>query len=340
MEALNYLKKSITEKKRIVITMHHRPDGDALGSALALAHLCKRYGGEVSVISPSVYPKFLAWLPGIEEVIIGEKQQKEAAFLVQRAEVIFCLDFGQYFRLGTVMADLVRHAPGEKIIIDHHANVPDPANIVFCEPNVPATALLLYDLFVAMGLEPAVDKDIAVCLYVGLATDTNFFTTAHTTIAAHLVAAKLIGKGIDVGWISFACQGNNPHNKMRFLANAILNRLTVDEKNQFAFFAIPRKDIMHFRLRPGDTGGLVNYALNLQNILVAVLLTEQRNDVRLSFRSSGDNNVSTFSATHFAGGGHKNAAGGISSGSLEATSAQLTKKLSEWKKTPFVNMYA
>ncbi|MEM9569485.1 MAG: DHH family phosphoesterase [Bacteroidota bacterium] len=339
MEALNYLKKSITEKKHIVITMHHRPDGDALGSALALAQLCKLYGGEVSVISPSVYPNFLAWLPGIEEVIIGEKQREEAAFLVQRAEVIFCLDFGQYSRLGA-MADLVQRAKGDKIIIDHHAGVPDPAKVIFCEPDVPATALLLYDLFVAVGLAPAIDKNIAVCLYVGLATDTNFFTTAHTTIAAHLVAAKLIGKGIDVGWVSFACQGNNPHNKMRFLANAILHRLTVDEKNQFAFFAIPRKDIMHFRLQSGDTGGLVNYALNLQNVLVAVLLTEQKNDVRLSFRSLGDNNVSTLAATHFAGGGHKNAAGGISSLSLEATAAQLTKQLSEWKKTPFVNLYA
>ena len=339
MEALDYLKKSITEKKHIVITMHHRPDGDALGSALALAQLCKLYGGEVSVISPSVYPNFLAWLPGIEEVIIGEQQQEEVASLVQQAEVIFCLDFGQYSRLGA-MADLVQHAPGDKIIIDHHASVPDPAKVVFCEPDVPATALLLYDLFVATGLAPSIDKNIAVCLYVGLATDTNFFTTAHTTIAAHLVAAKLIGKGIDVGWVSFACQGNNPHNKMRFLANAILHRLTVDEKNQFAFFAIPRRDIMHFRLQPGDTGGLVNYALNLQNVLVAVLLTEQKNDVRLSFRSLGDNNVSTFAATHFAGGGHKNAAGGISSLSLEATAAQLAKRLSEWKKTPFVNLYA
>ena len=143
------------QKRRIVVTMHKRPDGDALGSALALGRLLRRHGHDVQVISPTVYPAFLDWLPDIDKVIVAEKApRKKLESIISRSDIIFCLDFSEYHRLG-IIADYVRASHATKIVIDHHPCLAPPISTdewTLCLPDMPATTIILYHLFVEMGL--------------------------------------------------------------------------------------------------------------------------------------------------------------------------------------------
>ena len=334
MEKYPLLKSILqTTKKpqKIVITTHQKPDGDALGSTLALGSICRSLGHQVEMISPTILPRYLKWVPRVEEVFtVTNQNQAQAKKIIAEADVIFCLDIGEYHRLGVVDA-WVRESKATIITIDHHPGLDETiAQLTISQPTVPATTIILYDLFLSMGLAKHITPTIASYLYLGILTDTGCFTNANTNAKAHLVVAKLIEKGVNVNAIAHHLQGNTPPNKLRFIAHIITNRLEIDVAHGFAYIAIPSKDFASFKLQPGDTGGLINYALNIQGISIAVLLTEQKNaQVNLSFRSFGDCPVNALANQHFQGGGHKNAAGGISKLPFKESIAKLKNILIE-----------
>ena len=172
-----------------------------------------------------------------------------------------------------------------------------------------------YNMIIALGEESFIDTPIATCLYAGILTDTGAFQHPNTNVETHLVVAKLLEKGVDTSWVSQNIYGRSL-NRLKFIAHAISHRLTVMPQAKTAYFVIPRKDFATFNLEAGDTEGLVNYALRLKGISYAVLLTQHIDTVRLSFRSTGNFAVNELAKKYFNGGGHKNAAGGISSLSL------------------------
>ena len=194
---------------------------------------------------------------------------------------------------------------------------------LFCLPEVPATAMILYDLLVDMGMEKAIDEDVATCLYVGVVSDTGFFVHANVNANTHVIAAKLMNRGLDVHNVHYHLISNTPLNRLKFIAHAIAHRLVVLPEQHLAYFAIPRSDVKKFKLKTGDTGGLISYALNIQNIYVAGLLTEQKNSVHISLRSLGNLPINKLAEAHFNGGGHMNAAGGIAFTTLEAVGKKL-----------------
>ena len=324
MEKENELKNLLVASRKIAITVHKRPDGDAIGSALALANLCQKLGDkEVTIVSPTIYPRFLSWMPGIENIIVAEKNDPQAIKkILHQADLLVCLDFGEYHRVGNI-ADDVRTTPARKVIIDHHPEYEDMQGMMIRDPEAAATALMLHDLFVAMDFEKLIDKEVATALYIGIATDTGFFSNSNTSASAHSVAAKLIEKGVDVGIVNYHLQGNAPLRKLLFMAHVIRHRLVVSKKHGFAYLAIPRADFRKFNLGSGETGGLVQYIFNIEGVTVAVLLTEQKESVHLSFRSFGEKSVNKFATEHFNGGGHKNAAGGIYHGTLPKATEKL-----------------
>ncbi len=319
MDNLLPLKELISSPKRIVITVHQRPDADALGTGLGLAALLKKRQHQVHVLAPTAYPAFLDWLPGASEVVICSQGNQERSFeLIRRADVIFCIDFPTLNRLHE-MEPVVRNSAAVKVIIDHHPTTDQFGDLVFRETKAAATAELLYEIIEALGEQALVDRGIAECLYAGIMTDTGSFKHANTTPKTHCVVASLMRHGADVAKVSRLIYENNNLNKLKFLGFALNHRFVVLPDYKTAYFFIKVEDYQTYNLQTGDTEGLVDQALGVKGIVFAAAIKEKKDAVRLSLRSSGEVPVNLWAKEYFEGGGHQNAAGGVSYLSLEET---------------------
>ena len=320
----------IRRKGSIVILMHQRPDGDAIGAALALAQWCRAHGNHVQLISPTPYPKFLAWMPGRKKIIVAEQNQDYAEKLIKNAPLLICVDLASGKRLGR-LSKVVQGAPGEKIAIDHHLDPGSFWDLLISDPHAASTTMLLYDLICAVDETHMIDAVMATSLYVGLVTDTGNFMHENTTARAHEVAAALVGKGVNVSEVANCLYGNQTLNKVHFLGHVLTHRLVVMPDYPVAYMVVPSEDAKRFHLQAGDTLGLVQYVQNLEGIEFSALITEQEDakEVRLSFRSRGDLAVDGWAKKYFNGGGHKNAAGGVSYTSLEETVAKFEAMVRE-----------
>jgi len=336
MQELESFKKQISTPKKVVITTHHKPDADALGSSLGMANYLKKKGHEVTVITPSDYPSFLAWMKGNEEVLNfeDEKHKEDAAKKIEEAEIIICLDFSALSRTQD-MEPLIRKSSAYKVNIDHHQDPEDFADFTYLSTAAAATCELVYDLIVKVGDKPLMDSDIAECLYSGIMTDTGGFKHPNTTKNVHLVTADLIDLGADNSKISRLIYDTNSVDKLKFLGFALSRRLVILPDLQTAYFTISKKDLKKYNSQTGDTEGLVNYALSLDGIKIAALFTERKDAVKISFRSTEDVAVNKFAAKFFQGGGHKNASGGKSDLSLEETAEKFEKLIKENQKLLF-----
>jgi phosphoesterase RecJ-like protein len=322
MDNILPLKALLSSSQKIVITVHQRPDADALGTGLGLAALLKKQHHQVHVIAPTAHPAFLNWLPGASEVIICSQGQQDRSFeLLNKADIIFCVDFPTLNRLH-FMEPIVRNATATKVVIDHHPTTEKFGDLIFREPKSAATAEVLYEMIEVLGAQALVDQDIAECLYAGIMTDTGSFKHANTTPKTHCIAASLMRHGADVAKVSRLVYDNNSLSKLEFLGFALSHRFVVLREYHTAYFFIKAEDYKKYHLQTGDTEGLVNYALSLRGIVLAAVVKEKKDAVRLSFRSSGEVPVNLWAQEYFEGGGHKNAAGGVSYLSLEKT---LTK---------------
>lgn len=337
MQDINSFKKLLDKPKRIVIVPHVNPDADALGSSLGMASVLKKKGHEVKVISPTDYPAFLHWMKGNDEVLVyNEGNESAANEIISDAEVIFCLDFCSLNRIDK-MEQPVRKAKATKVLIDHHHGKEDFADFECWNTKAAATCELIYQLVVDMGEQQLIDKHTAEALYAGIMTDTGSFRHPNTTKHVHEVVAQLIGLGADASKVSKLVYDNNSLNRLRFIGFALSERLEILEEYNTAYFAISAEDLSKFSSRTGDTEGLVNYALSIQGITMAAIIIERDDAVKLSFRSIGDFAVNELAAKHFEGGGHKNAAGGISRVGMKETVEKFLKLLPEYKKQLHTN---
>lgn len=320
MEALASFKKELSSPKKIFITTHVKPDADALGSSLGLANYLIRKGHEVSVVTPSDYPSFLAWMKGNESVLDFSKPEDKplSTLRLEQADIIFCLDFSVLDRVNE-LGEMIRKSDAFVVNIDHHQDPEDFADFRYWSTKAAATCELVYQLIVELGDKDLIDKDIAECLYAGIMTDTGGFRHPNTTKNVHLVVAELIEIGADSSQIANLIYDSNSVNRLKFIGFAITRRLIVREDLHTAYFVISKKDLKKYQSQTGDTEGLVNYALSLDGIKLAALFSEREDGIKISFRSSSDVAVNKFAASYFNGGGHKNAAGGKSALSLRDT---------------------
>lgn len=315
----------------VVITMHQKPDGDALGSTLGLFHFLKKLGFKSTVISPTSWASFLSWLPGCDKVIDYEANLELSAKLVEEAAYIFCLDFNVLSRTKN-MAALLEQAPAVKLLIDHHEE-PQKECFAYGISNTrkSSTSEMVYDFIVGSGYSALIDKEIATCLYTGIMTDTGSFRFSSTTASVHQAVAhfKLIGLNHTV--IHERIYDSFMEARLRFLGNALLNRMQVFYDYNTALMAIPKSDLLQFNTKTGDTEGLVNYMLALQGIKFAAIVIDRDEERKWSFRSKGTFDVNAFARAHFDGGGHKNAAGGHSADTLEENVIKFKNILQEYE---------
>lgn len=325
MQNLESFKTLLASPKKVVITTHHKPDADALGSSLGLLNYLQKKGHEVVVISPSDYPSFLTWMKGEEYVINYEDNNQERSnALVREADIIFCLDFNNLYRINS-LGEKVSEARAVKVLIDHHLEPEDFADYKFWSTTAAATAELVYELIVAINERDLIDKDMAECLYAGIMTDTGQFKHPNTTQNVHLVTADLIQLGADIAKVGRLIYDNNSLDRLKFTGYALSRKLKVLKRYRTAYFSISADDLKKYNSKTGDTEGLVNYALSLKDVVFSALIIERPETIRISLRSKGEFSVNDFARDHFEGGGHPNAAGGKSDLGLEETVKKFEK---------------
>ncbi len=331
MLELASLKELLAEPKHIVITTHHKPDGDAMGSSLGLFNYLAQKGHHVQVITPTDYPMFLHWLPNNPEVLIFTEKQEASKEFIANADFIFCLDFNALSRINEV-GDLVRDSKAKKIMIDHHLEPEGFDDYRHWSINACATAQLVYDFIVnIMGEKHLINKDVATCLYTGILTDTGSFRFASTTAEVHRIVAELISCGAENSKIHQLVFDNFSESRLRFLGYCLLNKLEVFQEYNAAIIVITKAELDLYKITTGDTEGIVNYALSINGIRLAVLIIERPDKVKLSLRSTGDFPANEICKRYFNGGGHRNAAGGFSDEKVDAVREKFNVILPEYK---------
>lgn len=314
--------------RKIFITTHHKPDGDAVGSMLGLYHYLTLKGHQVTPVAPSEVPDFLQWLPGIDRVINFEAQSLAAQRALEDAELIFCLDFNALGRTKG-METMLAGARAPRVMIDHHMLPQDVFKYGISIPEKSSTCEMVYDFINLCGDNALINLDIGACLYTGVMTDTGSFRFSVTTASVHEMIADLLRRGLAHSHIHEEVYDSWSANRMRFVGYVLIERMELFPRYNSGLIALSRKDIHLFNLTAGDTEGIVNYPLSISGIRFATMITEKADEVRLSFRSKGDFDVNEFARLHFSGGGHFNASGGRSQLSFEETVTKFKRILTD-----------
>lgn len=320
----------LNEANRIVVTAHKSPDGDAVGSATALALYLKKIGKDAVVCLPDGFAEFLEWVPGADAILLFDTHEDKVREAIDGADLIFCLDYNQLSRTGD-MADVLKAYIGKTpfILIDHHQNPDDFPEVLLSDTTSCSTAQLIYRFIDALGDREKIDAEIGAGLYCGIVTDSGSFRFPSVTPETHAIAAFLIEKGVDHAAIHRAIYDTNLLDRLRLVGYALSEKLVVLEEHHAAYISLSAEELQRFNYRPGDTEGLVNQALSIKGVNFAAFIREGNNQVKLSLRSQGQFKVNEIAAKYFNGGGHFNAAGGASSDTLK----EVVRKFEEIVKT-------
>ena len=315
--------------KKIAIIPHRSPDGDAMGSTLALYHFLLKGNHQPIVIAPNEFPEFLAWLPGSEKVLIFENEKEKSTQLLQECDLIFTLDFNALHRVGEMEKILIQlNAPF--IMIDHHQSPDNYAAFTYSDTQFGSTCEMIYNFISFLNQKEQLDKTIATCIYTGILTDSGSFRFPKTTGTTHRIIAELIDLGVENTKIPMLLFDNNSYHSLQLLGRALQNMVVVPE-HKTAYISLSQKELDQFQYVKGDTEGIVNYGLTIKGIDFAVIFIEHKeeNIIKISFRSQGAFDVNQFARNHFNGGGHINAAGGKSYLSLKDTVSKFKELVNE-----------
>ncbi|GAA3934550.1 bifunctional oligoribonuclease/PAP phosphatase NrnA [Hymenobacter algoricola] len=332
MSTISDLKELLAQPRQIFITTHHKPDADALGSSLGLAGYLRKKGHHVTVVTPSDYPDFLAWMPGNDSVVVYDARRNDAQVreIIRSAEVIFCLDFSCLGRINE-MGEYIRQAPGTKVLIDHHLEPEQFADLDFSNPKAAATAELVFEVIRDLGDQDLIDVGMGESLYAGIMTDTGSFRHPSTSRNVHLIIAELLNAGIDLSSVHRRIYDSHSEMRLRFLGFVLKDKLVVLREYNTAYIAITQDELRQYQSKTGDTEGLVNFALSIEGVVFAAVLIDRGQAVKISFRSVGSFSVNEFARKNFNGGGHHNASGGISHEPLEATVQRFLALLPDYQ---------
>ena len=298
----------LSVKQNIVITTHVNPDGDAIGSSLALYNFLLKYTHKVSVIIPNEYPDFLSWMKGKDKMVVYSKSKNKANSLIKNSSIIFCLDFNNLARIND-LGEIINKSKSKKVLIDHHLDPVNFYDFAIHNDKASATAELVYEFIENMDIK-FLDKDIAECLYAGILTDTGSFKFPSTSSKVHRIVADLIDIGANTSKVHELIYDTNSIDRLQLVGYSLSKKLKLTGNKKAAYIVLKRDDLLNFNFKKGDTEGLVNYVLSIKGVNMATLIIETKERVKFSFRSIGNFSVNELARKNFNGGGHKNAAGG------------------------------
>ncbi|MDR2556253.1 MAG: bifunctional oligoribonuclease/PAP phosphatase NrnA [Bacteroidales bacterium] len=312
------LKKVIEQAQNIVIVCHFNPDGDAVGSSMALHSYLALMGKKSEVVFPNHFPRNLFWLDSGNKVVVYEKNQSAAEKIIADADLIFCLDFQDLNRTDK-LETVLKKSKAKKILIDHHISpAVEQFDLVFSNIDVSSTCEMLYKVIYSELDSELIDTTVATFLYSGVCTDTGSFSFSCRHKELFLMVADLIERGLDTVDVHQKIFDTYSLWRMKLLGFC-LERMVVKMEYRTAYMYLSKEEMKQLHYQPGDTEGIVNYCLSVEGICFAAFFTERENRIRCSFRSTGNADVNVFAREYFDGGGHKNAAGGSSYISLKET---------------------
>lgn len=332
-EQLSELRQLIDGAQNIIITCHRNPDGDALGSSLALAGYLKAKGKEATVIIPDAYPDFLMWLPGTQNIIRFDKHPDKAGMLMKISDLAICLDYNCLNRLGEDMERIMKTVKADKVLIDHHLEPDIDVKVKVSYPEMPSTSEMIFHIINQLGDYDCIDKQMATCIYCGMMTDTGAFTYNSTNPETYNVIAMLLAKGINKDKIYRNVFWVFSESRMRLWGH-VLQNFVVADNGHASYFTISRQDMKKYHFIKGDAEGLVNMPLQIRGMKLSISLredTEKPNLIWVSTRSVDDFPCNKMAAEFFNGGGHLNAAGGRLYCSLSEAVKIVERAIKEFK---------
>jgi len=329
MKPINDILPLLDKPGNIAIVTHQKPDADAMGSSLGLYHFLKQLDHDVTVISPTNWARWLNWMPGIKAVLDYEMQRERAEGALDKADLLFCLDFNTFIRTKN-MAQKLAALTCTKILIDHHRE-PDEKSFDYgiSDTSRSSTCEMVYDLILVSGSKDKITTEVAECIYAGVVADTGSFRFPIVSANVHRLVADLKDKGLLHTPVHEALYDNFLENRLRFVGHVLLNRMEIFYEYNTALIAIPKADLIKYDIKTGDTEGLVNYPMSIQGIKLAALVIDRDEERKWSFRSKDDFDCNTFARKYFEGGGHFNASGGRSSDSLQETIKKFMRAIKE-----------
>lgn len=331
--------KEIVEKiksaENIVITSHKSPDGDSIGSSLGMLRFVQALGKKAQICHPDLCPDYLNWVIEDDSILDFESNPEEVKNKLFQADLIFCLDYNSSGRLGEEMGKILDQATGYKVMMDHHPNPADFVNIAISMPEICSTSQLVYELIDSSGYKYLLNGNIGTPIYLGIVTDTGSFRFSSVQPRTHEIVAELIRNGVNHTKVHELTFDNIRPEQLKLRGYALSEKLVIVPEHRIAYISLTEKELTNHHYIKGDTEGLVNIALAIQGVLVAAYFQEKDGVVKMSFRSKGSIAVNKLAADHFEGGGHLNAAGGISYLSMDETLAKFRSLLPDY----FMNEY-
>ena len=325
---LNSVNKLFSEKRNIILIPHSSPDADALGSCLAIYHFFNQEN-EVNIISPNEYTEILNFLPGSENILNYERDKEKCENIFNKADIIFTLDFNSLSRARN-LSSLISKSSATTIMIDHHENPDNYADITISNSKMSSTCEMVYDFICSID-KSKIDNKIATCIYTGIVADTGSFRFPSTTSKTLRVGSELINHGVNVTEIFEKLHNNFQFKRLKLLGSAINNFKKI-EGLPVVYTSITDKDQKVNDFKKGDSEGFVNFGLSVADILCSVLFIEKKDEglIKISFRSKGDFKVNIFASKYFNGGGHEHASGGISKLSLKETEKKFITDITQY----------
>lgn len=323
----------IRNAQHIVIFTHMAPDGDAMGSSLAMYHWINdqienrksiiENRKSVHIIVPNAFPAFFNWMPGADTIRIYENDAQHCDRLIAEADLFVCTDFNDPKRIGP-MGDKMMANPCPKILIDHHLNPVDFANEVHSYPEASSSCEIVYRIIRNnLSNQNNLSCDIATCIYTGLMTDTGNFSFNSTNCELYEMIAELVRAGIKKDEIYNAVFNQYSADRVRLTGYALYKKMRIYPDYHLALITLSADELERYNYQVGDTEGLVNMPLQISDVYYSVFMREERakpgtplSRIRVSFRSQGNRPVNIWAHEVFRGGGHANASGGELYGSL------------------------
>lgn len=322
-------KHLLLNSENIVIISHMGPDGDAVGSTLALSDFLKQIGKNVYVMYPDSFPEFLKWLPGANESLIYQDEKEKCESYLNKSDLIVMIDFNQLKRIGQ-LGEIVGGLKSKKLLLDHHPYPDEFADVTISYPQISSSCEIVFRLICRGGFFDYITKECAECIYTGMMTDTGSFTFNSNNVEMYFIISQLIGKGVDKDAIYDKVFNTYSLERMRLMGFVLHERLEIIENNSTALISLSKDDLKKFNYKVGDTEGFVNMPLSIQGIRMSIFLREEQDGIKVSVRSKGEIPANKFASEVFSGGGHLNAAGGEFSGTLEEAVKKVKKNITNY----------
>ena len=316
------LKKS----EKISIITHYNPDGDAIGSGVAMYHYVKSLGKQATFIVPNPFPKNIEFALENVNYFIAECAFKQVKQILLDSDLFLILDMNNNARSGESLERVLNDSMAKKILIDHHVK-PDKYDLSFSYPESSSSSEVVYNILSRLTKQKVLSKEISTALYLGIITDTGSVAYSSDNPEVYSVLYYVLKSGIKASKLHQKIFDTYSFDRLKLLGYAISHKIKIFPKQRAAFIYLSKKELKDFNYKIGDLEGVVNYCLKLEEVDFCAMLTEREDKIRISFRSKDASiNVDVFARKYWNGGGHVMASG-KSYESLDNVVKTLTKQI-------------